>query len=148
MGLGTSHDRRAGRWPWKSVQVYCSELQFAAFCQHANCPISKAVSSCLLRESSTARLATVFIICALVIPLYIMVGSAFWFAIMSVENADSGLLVTVASFFRSVAFKFCIIVVFFLFSSLAVALNGFSYKSAAAILAAAICFGGIFAAIC
>ena len=124
-----------------------SELHsIAVYCQHTACPIPKAVSNCLLQESSTARLASVCLAAALIFSDFMIFGFGFWFLFESLGTADDSLLLTIAWFIKGMVFEL-FVVGFITVSSLAAASNCFSYKLAAAILAAVIVFGGLFAAV-
>ena len=124
-----------------------SELHsIAVFCQHTDCPIPKTVSSCLLRESSTARLAAVCCVFAILTSIYMNIGFVLWVLLMGLGTTDDSLLFPIAWFTKGLVFEICL-VGFLTLSSLAGALNGFSCKSAAAILAAATFWGGVIAGV-
>jgi len=128
-----------------SQNIMQSELHsIAVFCQHTNCPIPKQVSSFLLRESSSARLGNICVLVGFFVSVYSLLCLILWISLMSFGTADDSLLSIMTSFARGMAFELVLFLGFSL-SALAVALNGFSYKSAAAILAAVVFLGGAFA---
>ena len=118
-----------------------SELHsIAVFCQHSDCQSPKEVSGYLLREDNSARVSTVilFAIC------FGLFGILFWIGFMTVGIADNSFFISVVWLFRGMGY----VPIFLIFlSSLAVAVNGYSSTSAAAILAVVVYIGGCAAVI-
>ena len=124
-----------------------SELHsIALFCQHTDCPLPKEVSSCLLRESSTARLATMIICAGLVLSIYIILGLFLWLGLMGLGVANNSFLASIAGLTRGMILELQIILVVYTIS-LATALNGISFNTAAALLATVVVCGGFMSAV-
>ena len=118
-----------------------SELHsIAVFCQRTGCPLPKEVSSCLLRESTSAKLGSVIFCFAFVVSLYTIFGFGFWLGLMSLGVVDDVVLIPVAWLMRGMTFEF-IVQIFVLFVSFGGALNGFTINLAAAFLAAVMICG-------
>ena len=113
----------------------------AVFCQLTGCPLPKVVSTYLLRESTTAKLASVIFCSAIVISLFVCFVFGGLLGLMYVGTVDDKFLLLLAWFTRGMARElfFQIFIVLVLFAA---ALIGLSFNFIVAMIAA-VTFSGV-----